>query len=316
MVTQSINRIDYLDIAKGILILLMVSAHVYQDCYFYDFVYSFHMMSFFFISGLVLNYSSALKKPYIEVLKGKFKTMVIPFAFFETLGILRDILRGYNLSVFGFLYNTVTLHFNNGILWFLFTIFFAELLFILLVKTIHRRQFLVILSILLLIITFFIPQRNEVMVYCVRIPRAVFFLCMGYYLKSLFSKQHIYTAFICIAIVAALSYLHFNVEFTTSGIQYFPVYIINSFCGIYFILNISMYSFWGEWVKKIGENSLAIYGTHSLYYVVFGFWLGIKDFTAITFWHGALVLLLVVIAEIPTVALLSRFTPFLIGKKR
>ena len=310
------NRIDYLDKSKGLLIILMVAAHVFQDCYFYDLIYSFHMMAFFFISGLLLNYSSSLRKPYKKVFESKIRTMVIPFIFFELLGILRDLLRGYHQSIFGFLHNSLTLHFNNGILWFLFTIFFAELIFIPLAKAIRNHYYLALIAILLLVFSYFVPQNSEVLVYAVRIPRAIFFLCAGYLSERLFTKQRSFIAFVCIAAVAVLVAFRLNVEFTTPGFRSLPFYIINSLCGIFFILNVSMYSFWGEWLKAIGRNSLIVYGTHSLYYVVFGYWLGITDFTVITIWQGLVVLLLVALAEIPTVYLLNRYTPFLVGKKR
>lgn len=309
------KRIDYLDNSKGILIILMVAAHVFQDCYFYDFTYSFHMMAFFFISGILLNYSSSLTKPYKKVIESKIRTMAIPFVFFELLGILRDLLRGYHQSIFGFLHNTISLQFNNGILWFLFTIFFAELIFVPFAKAIRNHYYLALIAIVLLVFSYFVPQSSEVLVYAVRISRAIFFLCSGYLSERLFSKQRSFIAFVCIAAVAVLTALHLNVEFTTPGLRSLPFYIINSFCGIFFILNVSMYRFWGKWLKVIGSNSLIVYGTHSLYYVVFGYWLGITDFTAITLWQGLIVLLLVALAEIPTVYLLNRYAPFLVGKR-
>ena len=54
---DSEKRIIDIDCAKGILIILMVIAHVFQYGVVHDIVYSFHMAAFFVISGILMNYS-------------------------------------------------------------------------------------------------------------------------------------------------------------------------------------------------------------------------------------------------------------------
>ena len=45
-------RLDYLDKAKGILIILVVIGHIWQSGPVFNIIYAFHMPAFFFISGL------------------------------------------------------------------------------------------------------------------------------------------------------------------------------------------------------------------------------------------------------------------------
>lgn len=61
------ERIEYYDVAKGILILLVVLGHVFETGIINQYIYSFHMPAFFIISGIMQNYSSVLKKPLKDV---------------------------------------------------------------------------------------------------------------------------------------------------------------------------------------------------------------------------------------------------------
>ena len=69
------KRIVEIDIAKGICILLMVIGHSGMTGYAHNFIYSFHMPFFFFISGVTTN----INRSFSVFLKNKVKGLVIPF---------------------------------------------------------------------------------------------------------------------------------------------------------------------------------------------------------------------------------------------
>lgn len=73
------GRIDYLDLAKGIGILLVVWAHAKGP--FSNYMYQMHMPFFFIISGLL--YSS--NKPIRQYIKSKVTSLYIPFVFWNCL---------------------------------------------------------------------------------------------------------------------------------------------------------------------------------------------------------------------------------------
>lgn len=73
------NRIDYLDIAKGIGIILVVWAHARGP--FMSYMYQMHMPFFFLISGFLYNESSSVKEYFFK----KLKSFYIPFAFWNIL---------------------------------------------------------------------------------------------------------------------------------------------------------------------------------------------------------------------------------------
>lgn len=138
-------RIDYIDIAKGIGIILMVIGHsLNETSKLRLFIYLFHMPLFFFISGIVIN-----KKYFYDIkslIKNKFKGLYYPFVKYSIIFIFL-----HNLFVNLHLYENlgVTAKYNIinifksiirallfmqtdwllGPLWFLWILFLSEIVF-------------------------------------------------------------------------------------------------------------------------------------------------------------------------------------------
>lgn len=308
------QRIAYVDAAKGILIVLMVAAHVFQNSFFFDFAYSFHMMAFFFISGMMLNHSSAMRKPYWQLLRTKLRTMLIPLCFFELLGILRDLIRfGFSQSWKGFLYNTLSLRFNNGVLWFLFALLIAELVCIPLLRYLKKQSHIAAAAAFMLLLSFFLPENPYFLIVLRNILRGSFFLCVGYLAEPWCDHDRFPTAVICFAVLILTTALGLNTNIMVRDFRLLPLFVMEALCGTELVLQLGRLSLF-RFLCPVGENSLIIYGTHSLYYVIIGHWLGF-DFTAISLGNGLLVLIFVALAELPTVLLINRFLPFLAGKR-
>lgn len=73
---MSQNRNRWLDIAKGIAIILMVAGHTPIPSVMSHFIYAFHMPLFFISSGLVSNYE---KYSLVDYIKHKSYTLLLPF---------------------------------------------------------------------------------------------------------------------------------------------------------------------------------------------------------------------------------------------
>src|SRR5688500_482902 len=74
------KRIEYLDIAKGIGILLVVLGHndfEVISLFVQRLIYSFHMPLFFFLSGYFLNTAV----PFFDFIKKRFNALLKPFFF-------------------------------------------------------------------------------------------------------------------------------------------------------------------------------------------------------------------------------------------
>lgn len=78
-------RLRYLDIAKGIGIILVVAGHFFPvgSPHWYEVlrqvIYSFHMPLFLLISGFVFVYSGQSGQPYLAVIKNKFRRIAVPY---------------------------------------------------------------------------------------------------------------------------------------------------------------------------------------------------------------------------------------------
>lgn len=79
---MSQNRNRWLDIAKGIAIILMVAGHTPIPSVMSHFIYAFHMPLFFISSGLVSNYE---KYSLVDYIKHKSHTLLLPFVCYSTI---------------------------------------------------------------------------------------------------------------------------------------------------------------------------------------------------------------------------------------
>ena len=70
---DNIKRIEWLDICRGILIILMVVGH--STGLFNKYIYQFHMAAFFFLSGYM---SHPDKRGFFRTIWDKFFTVLLP----------------------------------------------------------------------------------------------------------------------------------------------------------------------------------------------------------------------------------------------
>ena len=73
------KRIEWIDVFKGFLIILMVIGHS-NNPYLGSYIYTFHVAAFFFISGYCVNYE---KEEFSKFFLNKFKRLIIPFYVFN-----------------------------------------------------------------------------------------------------------------------------------------------------------------------------------------------------------------------------------------
>lgn len=79
---QASLRLKWLDIAKGITIILMVIGHTSIPDSFSRFIYAFHMPLFFIASGWTTNWN---KYNYMEFAKRKFRSIMVPFMVYSVI---------------------------------------------------------------------------------------------------------------------------------------------------------------------------------------------------------------------------------------
>ena len=151
MVEQTKQRIEFIDLAKGLCILLVVSWHVDTNDLLYcnenieKFFKAFRMPLYYVLSGIFLS----IKGDYFMFFQKKINKIIVPFIFFVTITnvvfwIGKDLLGGYEKGWFAgefqwmspiiFCYEEFPLTFNNGPIWFLPCLFAAYMIYMLVDK--------------------------------------------------------------------------------------------------------------------------------------------------------------------------------------
>lgn len=144
---MSNQRIQYIDIAKGIGILLVVIGHCINSLSFLGkWIWSFHMPLFFVISGLCFNPSK--NTLFVPFFLKKTRTLLLPLVIFSILMVaIKSVIFP---SEFNFA--TLKMNFPDAAYWFIFVLFLSEILFFSIDKITNNQYLKFILLFLCLII--------------------------------------------------------------------------------------------------------------------------------------------------------------------
>lgn len=130
------KRLDYIDMVKGIGIILVVIGHsTYVSEHTLTWLASFHMPLFFLVSGMLFAHKKSVREPFSSYAKKRFFGMMIPYFWFSLIYIGVDY---YYLYAHPELITQEFIHaamlqavslFGISVLWFLPAIFLGELCF-------------------------------------------------------------------------------------------------------------------------------------------------------------------------------------------
>lgn len=137
------KRLDYLDMAKGLGMILVLIGHLQGDSIFTFspyihplcvYIFSFHMPMFFIISGILLAIKNDEIRPFKEVAASRFRRIMIPyfwFSFFYLLVVVIALIKG-EIAVQTLYLNIwyVLGLYGMNVLWFLPALYLGELLFL------------------------------------------------------------------------------------------------------------------------------------------------------------------------------------------
>lgn len=196
MKKQDKKRNPYIDIVKAILILLVIIGHSIQygsganyikkelffNNYIFKFIYSFHMPLFIMISGY-LSYNSINKNKFKDILKSKISTLIIPIIIW-TIPVL---LMKYNEAntIREFIKLCIRTFSTN--LWFLWSLFYINILVKLINKYFKDNIFIYTL---IFLITFILP--NEIIFKQFTIQFYLYSYMYLYFIIGYLIKKHNY----------------------------------------------------------------------------------------------------------------------------
>lgn len=329
------DRIDYVDLAKGIAILTMVLCHVGTIPYVYAWIYSFHMPIFFIISGILLSNKKVFDKQSFEKnFIRKLKTIIWPYITFTVIysciAIVSETLAGNMDANFISIIKVPVYYFVFGYhaLWFLPTMFIANILF----NAFHSlsknwARFLIdgFLLIGTSIIAQYVTDKDPtsvvyIIIFFNRALIGYLFIELGYYFINVINtikKDYfkLVIAILCLGIYTYTALLNAP-DLHYSRIGNPLLYYFNATIGSLGILLLC------NWIDRIrdfqllkyyGKNSLIVLLTHILFvaflkepimYVVLG---GSES----TRWFDLCFFISICILEVPIIAISNKYCPWL-----
>ncbi|MDE7136696.1 MAG: acyltransferase [Muribaculaceae bacterium] len=263
------GRIRYIDLAKGIGILLVVWYHIATPVD--NLLNLFFMPLFFFLSGVCFNTGITLSDFFTK----KSKRLLFPLIIGAALGILLEIFvynfATYDSSIKSGFYNFWLV--GNVPLWFLLTLFYTMTIVMLIEKSIRRQSLKLFIYAVLSAIGFSLSQLH--------IKNTLFlghsllilpFFIAGYCSKNILAKHNWANNIILIICLALLAYKGFDgIERTNIHQFVFHKFYYSSillgFAGVYTILwlshNLSRH-FELNWLQLLGRSTMYILVLHYL----------------------------------------------------
>lgn len=271
------ERVHWVDVAKGILILLVIFHHIPQVAlskgwdtstwnaindirYFYC---CFFMAAFFLLTG----YCSGFKKSFFPFLWRSFKSLIIPAI---SISILLFLLRaiGSEETTKSIIKGVATRVIWGGGNWFLSSLFLSRIFFWIINKFIGREFNKVIVCVSFVVIGFVCHD--------LRVPNIWFFqhafamtifLYIGDLMKKLrkdaIKKIIIIGTIVFLSLWTILLVLSFRIPSLNAGFKVttgdIPLYIILSLSGSCLVLLVSMWIERSRMLEYFGKNSLTIY---------------------------------------------------------
>lgn len=295
------DRIDYLDTAKGILIMLVILGHIFYKSKYMYFAYTFHLSSFLIITGILFHYTNRTNRPLLLIIKNAIYTLIIPLVFFEAIGSILKVLSNDNVSLFDLVINPLKGVYHVPSDWYLFTVFFAELIFVCIEKTLNHKYTKYFLYSMLYVVGVVLPRDRFRFVLVSRILIAVLLIAVGYYMYNFFTTMDIHNLFFSFIIVCLCTMFNGYVSLYSISIGNPVLYIVGAVFGAYFCISLS-HLIANKPISFFGKNSLILMGTHEVCMPLIPT-------------SGILLFASIIIVEIPIIIFLSHLLPFCVGIK-
>lgn len=330
------NRVGWIDSAKAIGILFVILGHHHKHP-LYDYIYTFHMPLFFFISGMM--FYAKPDNTWLNFTKRKAQTLLIPYFIFSfglflvwwLLGRYIDpgILRGYSLSknFIGIFYAQGQMEYMRwGLeMWFLPCLFLTSISFFFIRNLSIIQQGIVI--VICAFVGFLLPN-----VLPFRLPWSVdiALVSIGFFWLGCLSKEIIQnvklsfgTVIVIILLLATNLATHhlqgLRIDMYQAIYGNIPLFYLSAISGVLFYVLLARCVPAFSVLTFVGMNSLIIYMLHMRGLTVINFILNRVPNVQIdeSSLLGALLLsLLQILILVPAVLIINRFFPFLLGRTR
>lgn len=315
------ERIEWIDIAKGIGIILMVLGHLGIPHWLHNWIYSFHMPLFLFLSGLVFKVDGC---SFRKLLKKRFLQLMVPYIGFSiivftgnkflpvTSWLTKDVCE---FLIFG----------NQSALWFLPVLFVTQLVAFPVLKLCNDMLSKTVLFIVITILVLWCDTFSHGIYYSMSaVPLSLLFFIIGAVCRDRIlmvnkEKHHVTVAagFFIFSYVFSQVFSPLNMmngHLGTGGL----LSIILSFVGIMSTWSLSEILSGRNIIKRfmlyVGKNTLPILGLSQLYYLYS------KDLLTILnvplYVNFALRIIFMCLALWVSILFINKNIPLLVGKQK
>ena len=315
------TRLEYLDAAKGLGILLVILGHIYawnpniNRKILVTWIYSFHMPLFFIVSGMLIKYKNYCNIK--EFIFSRIKHILVPYIVFSLCNALvRILLYGYDESAF--IRDVICTFILIGVdTWFLQALFLAEIMFIVIRKIVKNEYILTSVIAALFIFSLFITKEDRFLLqYFSRVFVSLGYITIGYKLMYFIQEKkvpNILLVGLCGVQVILARYNTFvdlnNLEFNNK-----ILYVINSVVGatviILILKNLNVKS---RFLRYCGSNSLIIFATHGNLIYLFRKYISTNMHGYIS---GIGLMILIMLMEVPLIYIIHNYIPWIMGVQK
>lgn len=170
------GRINWIDIARGISILLVVFGHLLSDnCLFKSMIYCFHMPMFFILSGTLLQNGKTVSGMERRITNVYFPYLIWAFIF-SSFNI-----RNFLLILYGTNESLIKAE-SNGMLWFLSTLFFSGILTLAVLKYCKSKSRIILYIVVFVLVSFLLKKIHIISKIGLPLSADIVFLASSYML--------------------------------------------------------------------------------------------------------------------------------------
>ncbi len=200
---KSKARIVWIDQLRSIAFLFVIIGHVAIPEEFQSWIYSFHMPMFFLISGLTVNREKILNTPFKQYFVKQVRSLIVPYFWMNFLMFPLWYITFHHFSytettvgetLLGIFGGSLQWNMPSNALWFLLTLFLAELLYAAIIKLTKNNTLFILLAVVLCGVIGFLDRGVPQIWHCNIALTAVVLLFIGnifmtWYRKKGFSEK-------------------------------------------------------------------------------------------------------------------------------
>ncbi|HVA96021.1 MAG TPA: acyltransferase family protein [Candidatus Acidoferrales bacterium] len=280
------KRIHWIDIARGIAIVLVIYGHLFSTDQQRYLIYAFHMPLFFFISGLVFKPITA--KPLLFIALKYFKQLLIPYYIFAVLTYIFALisqtaslsLSGTAYQLFGILYGSGSdgMLGYNVVLWFLPCLFITKLTLAVITRKISQTRHILLFLVASGTVGAFLSYATP----WLKLPfgfeialNSLPFLGAGYLFMTHkrflgnFIKYKLPIAAASLILTSCIATVDYQlsghqVDLRINRIDIVPLFYLGAFGGISTWMAVSQLIAKSVFLEYIGKHSLVIFAWHNI----------------------------------------------------